>query len=341
MHSKSFPPLQLNDLSRSSASNFISLARTLRSRSCTLVAGAGVSTSAGFPTWPQLMKNIASIYFTHWQFDQLHCRKNSSSPPKNLSIAFCESYTWTPSAESFAAKLVDAHDALSVAQMILARVATNNRQYLIRKALYGDRRDVAPSDLMTAIADLCATNPISAIVSYNYDDVLERALRNRAVEVRPIWDESITPGQGVLPVFYPHGYLKEGGGPLVPIVLAEDDYHAYATDAYGWRNLIQLRQFSNSSCVFVGFSMTDPQVRRLLWVAKRGGAEDHFAFLPTYSREDTKFEMMDSLVDAQLSDLGVRVIRYPVAPSPDRHRRLVTLIGELALATGDADALWR
>ncbi len=248
---------------------------------------------------------------------------------------------WSDNSQHLADKLVKDHDPLTVAQMILSRVAKNNYQYLIRKALYGDESTIEPSTLMRAIAALCSTQNFTAVVSYNYDDVLEQALIERAVSVSPICGPSMIPREGSLPLYYPHGYLKQGGGPAVPIVLAEDDYHSYSTEGYDWRNLIQLRQFSISCCLFIGFSMKDPQVRRLLWVAKRVGSGPHYALLSTKVTEAPEAEMLEALVDAQLSDLGVRVIRYPLATTGDRHGRLLSLLGEVNKSCNDPQAIWK
>ncbi len=335
-----FPPPGLQDLSRRSAGNLLSLARTMQIQHCTLVAGAGISNSAGLPAWTQLLKNIASIYFTHWQFACEHSGQSATVPPKNLSIAFWESYMWSGKSQHLANKLVKNHDSLTVAQMILSRVEKNNHQYLVRKALYGDENAIKPSPLMHILAELCSIENFKAVVSYNYDDLLEQALKERSVSVTPIWEASIIPREGSMSLYYPHGYLKQGGGPVVPIILAEDDYHSYSTKGYDWRNLIQLRQFSTSCCLFVGFSLNDPQIRRLLWVAKRGGSGPHYAFLSTKAKEDPESEMLEALVDAQLNDLGIRIIRYPVAASGDRHGRLVSLLEEVRKGCIDPQAIW-
>lgn len=249
---------------------------------------------------------------------------------------------WPLEAKRLADDLVTHNDPLTVAQMIIARVSERNRLYLVRKALYGGASNRQPSALMSVLADLTADQRVMAVLTYNYDDLLERALRNRYVQVVPIWEPSTMPANGDVPIFYPHGYLKEAGGPLVPIVLAEEDYHAYATDGYGWRNLVQLRQFSTSSCLFIGCSLTDPQVRRLLWVAKKGGADNHYAFLPTYSCDSENQAMIDTLVDSQLNEFGVRVIRYPVSSQTSNpHSRLVSLVTELIAASVDLELLWQ
>ena len=333
MISKPFPPPRLQDLSRRSASNLLSLARKICEQPCTLVAGAGVSTSAGFPTWKKLLKNIASIYFTHWRFSCEHESQSTIVPPKNISIAFWESFMWDVQSQHLADKLIKIHDPLTVAQMILSRVAKDNQQYLIRKALYGDESSIKPSPLMKAISDLCTAQNITAVMSYNYDDLLEQALKKRSVSLSPIWGASMIPHKGSMPLYYPHGYLKQDGGPVVPIVLAEDDYLSYSTESYDWRNLLQLGLFSTSCCLFVGFSMNDPQIRRLLWIAKRGGAGPHYSFLSSKGTEDEEVEMLESLVDTQLNDFGVRVIRYPLTSTGDRHGRLLSLIKEINKTT--------
>ena len=87
--------------------------------------------------------------------------------------------------------------------------------------------------------------------------------------------------------------------------------------------------------------MNDPQIRRILWVAKRGGAGPHYSFLPTKATEDPEAEMLEALVDTQLNDLGIRVIRYPLATTGDRHGHLLSLLDEVNKSCNDPQAIWK
>lgn len=339
--SSSFPPPKLKELTNRSANNFLSLVKTIFKCPSTLVIGAGVSTSAGLPGWSKLLRNIASIYFTHWQFQSKEHPSKNPIPPKDISVTFWESFMWNDDAKKLAEALVKRHDVLTVAQSVFSRVSPNDNQYLLRKALYGDETGIKASPLMHIIADLFSNDLFSAVINYNYDNLLEQTLISKNVKVKSIWEPPVSLSKDAIPIFYPHGYIKQGGGPYVPIVLTEEHYHSYSADSYNWRNLLQLRQFSVSCCVFVGFSMTDPQVRRLLWIARRAGSRDHYAFLPSDAAQKTENSMIEAIVDAQLVDLGVKVIRYPSISTGDRHMHLNLLLEGLIKSSGNLRYFWQ
>ncbi len=61
-------------------------------------------------------------------------------------------------------------------------------------------------------------------------------------------------------------------GKLTPenqIVFSKDAYHSQFIDSFSWSNLIQLNHLSQNVCVFLGVTLTDPNLRRLLDVSMR------------------------------------------------------------------------
>ena len=68
-----------------------------------------------------------------------------------------------------------------------------------------------------------------------------------------------------------HGYLPRQGA--IPagseLVFSEDAYHGQFIDPFSWSNLIQLNKLTQNTCLFIGVSLTDPNMRRLLDVAWR------------------------------------------------------------------------
>ncbi|WP_368646735.1 SIR2 family protein [Castellaniella ginsengisoli] len=337
---REFPPPAIADLDRVSAGEYLSLCRALKSEPCTIAVGAGVSASSGLPSWKTLLRKIASTYFYHWEFDIERGKSSSRRPPRDLSIAFWEDMFWSDSAKEAADSLVATEDALRAAQMIKTSVRPRDWNYLVRKALYGSSR-FNPSELLLAIAGVCSIPGCEVeLLSYNYDNLVETALLAHGTHATSIYEPAQKRIAGTVPIYYPHGYLKQDGGPTVPIVLGEEDYNEYAVDQYGWQNTVQLGLFSRSTTIFIGFSLVDPHVRRLLWVAKQGGGKLHYAFLPSPTAKNRTDEMLESLVDAQLWNLNVRVIRYSSGKDGNDHSRLGKLVSLLGRAIGDETALW-
>ncbi len=96
-----------------------------------------------------------------------------------------------------------------------------------------------------------------------------------------------------LPIYHVHGYLPRDGSitPLHEIVFSEDAYHSQFIDPFSWANLTQLIHFSQNICIFIGLSMTDPNLRRLLDVSMRKNPNrkaNHYIFKKRYSPDEVR-----------------------------------------------------
>jgi hypothetical protein len=85
---------------------------------------------------------------------------------------------------------------------------------------------------------------------------------------------SLTPGDSLdadftgTMVFHLHGFLTGSMTfeecAIRQIVLSEENYHALYANPYSWANLVQLSLLISHTCLYVGVSLTDPNIRRLL-----------------------------------------------------------------------------
>lgn len=89
------------------------------------------------------------------------------------------------------------------------------------------------------------------------------------------------------------------------VVLAEEQYHEMFNDPYSWPNLIQLNHMMYKTCLFVGQSMSDPNLRRLLELtAKLSQRPTHYSILPRTSAKDLKHADTPNNVDMMLERLA-------------------------------------
>jgi len=341
MHSK-FPPPSLADLDRSSAAAFMALARIIQVAPITLFLGAGVSESAGLPVWSELLRRICTVFFVHWEW-QLNNAKRAKSlvPPRELSIAFWESFSWTPFAQQSADRFIQG-SPLVAAQQIKNCVRDIDWRYLVNKSLYYGPGGIIRSPLFEALARLCAEpNAIQAVVNTNYDSLFARYLHENDVPFSVIWAAECKCRVGSLPLYHPHGYVKLDGGPVAPIVLAEEDYLLHSNQPYYWPNITQLSLLSRSTCIFLGHSLTDPNLRRLLRTSRGASGPTHFALLPRSETASLEDQMSLALFDRDLASLGVRAIRFPRRHTGgDRYSRLSELVDLLVQIRNDPNSAW-
>ncbi len=64
-------------------------------------------------------------------------------------------------------------------------------------------------------------------------------------------------------IFHPHGLLLREGSRAIDPILTAEQYESLANVPLGQINLTQMRLFIQRTCIFYGFSMTDPNVNRL------------------------------------------------------------------------------
>ncbi len=189
----------------------------------------------------------------------------------------------------------------------------------VRKALYqgGKKR---PGDLAKTICKMVKYDKdnICSIVTYNYDDLIEQGLKNVNLDNIPVFGD--VQHSTALPVYHVHGYLSQEKDYPSEIVLSEKEYHEIYRRSFHWSNVEQLHAMQRSVCFFIGLSMTDPNLRRLLDIAQgevKGSARDmrHFAFIREYKdvngkADKDKIDDLKGRMSEMLRDLGVAVVWY-------------------------------
>jgi hypothetical protein len=271
------------------------LSDALRKGRLTLVCGAGISVEAGIPAWGDLLIRLLGTMMERISKDY------------SLDVG-------KKAAEEFQKRQ-------GASSLILGKYLKNNLgrdfQNELRDSLYASKS--TSSQTINSIVSLSRPQrdgrPLDSIITFNFDCLIEENLSASSISNRPIFSEAIQHGSNELPVYHVHGYLPRTG--RIPtdmeLVFSEDAYHSQFIDAFSWSNLIQLNKLTQNTCLFIGISLTDPNMRRLLDVAWRKNPDkvmSHYIVkrLPKFSAGDVLDQVSKLLEEQDANTLGLNVI---------------------------------
>lgn len=271
------------------------LRRALRRGRLTLVCGAGASIQAGIPSWNDLLLTLLE--------------RMMERIAKNHDLDLGKR----------AAKEFQNRNGSS--SLILGKYLKNNLgndfPFEMRDALYGS--DPKTSELIESIVALSRPqregDPLDSIITFNFDCLVEDNLSKSGISNKAIFSEAISHDSNEIPIYHVHGFLPRTGELPggVELVFSEDAYHSQFIDPFSWSNLMQLNKLTQNTCLFIGISLTDPNMRRLLDVAWRKNPAktlSHYIIKrrPQSSGGDVLDEVSILLEEQDANALGLNVI---------------------------------
>lgn len=270
--------------------------------------GAGVSMAAGLPGWNTLLSRMLSgtTFQNHLNGNDLNKISASCGSSSIVLGRFIKSYHESHRQEN-----------LSKEQFI----------DIIHEALYKDFNKKFDSPLVTQLTELIKTGNVSEIITYNFDNILETYLKNANIIYYSVFNNN-APQPG-LPIYHVHGFIPlEKGNVDTPMpVLSEEQYHEVYSNAYNWGNIEQLHALNRTTCFFIGLSMNDPNLRRILEISHHE-AEDqtrHYVFLARQTNFETenKDKCFQYVQTEIFKNLGLNIIWY------DKYEELPNLLSQL------------
>jgi hypothetical protein len=276
-----------------------------------MVLGAGLSINYGVPSWKVLLR--------HMLVASIEASEENGLNSDVLAQLFTRFFGLSPLA---AGRYLQAY--------------YSNRQpdepfafeKALRNTLYQNLRENPDQRLMREVVNFCAApgkSPnLDSVITYNYDDLLEKALSSLDVSVphKAIFDAGMNPDRGELPIYHVHGFLPLEGelSEKNRVAFGENIYHHQYNEIYSWRNIVQINKFRDYSCLFVGISLTDPNLRRLLDIARlqKGTPEDyHHIFRKRYDKEDIVNRIGMLAAEDWWKDLPEEITKAPEAISDE------------------------
>ncbi len=269
------------------------LSKSLEGKKLVFVLGAGVSMGFGLPNWDTLLQKL--------MITTIEKEQNVSTV---LSKLFSNIFAPSPLiAGRYLQKYYD-EKKLSFEEAV-------------RKVLYEELDITKPSDLMNEIVNFCVapgnSPSLDSIITYNFDDILEQRLSKVGVAIpyKSIYGIGMKPSKH-LQIYHVHGFLPHKGKLTESnqVTFGESIYHKQYSDIYSWNNIVQINKFRDFNCLFIGSSLTDPNTRRLLDIAKRqkGETEEYHYVFKMRHQEDVIKERLQDLLEKSKSLFNEKVL---------------------------------
>jgi hypothetical protein len=238
-------------------------------RDLVLFVGAGISIPYGVPSWRSLVLELL--------FDQAEGTRRLGP-------------LWPHYRRAVASWMTDhfAYDPLVLARLVEHSLSKRDGAgsegevacFLdrVRSHLYAQLHPPSSRTLLQTIAELLARDPsgISAVVTFNFDDLLEEELQVRHVPFVPVVGPDRQPGGGVR-ILHVHGFVpREGPIARGPMVFTEPDYHRLTESMFHWGLSEIVEALRKRTVLFLGLSMSDPSLRRLLDASRNALIPPHY-----------------------------------------------------------------
>ena len=110
------------------------------------------------------------------------------------------------------------------------------------------------------------------VITYNYDTNLEYLFKKRGILYTTIYDDtSFVNKDSAVNIYHVHGLLPynkyEQKRYTDSLIFNESEYYYLYNNPYSWNISKQLHDFKFNTCIFIGISLTDPDMKRLLELA--------------------------------------------------------------------------
>jgi hypothetical protein len=266
-----------------------------------LFIGAGASVPYGLPSWKDL---VLELLFEQAQQTR---RLGSMWPHYRRAVAawMTDYFDYDP---LILARMVERNLGRNRTTGAVAPPGTKSLQFLLRLRthLYANYHKPPGRTVLQSIAELIARHKpsgVDSVVSFNFDDLLEQELRLQRVKFQTVTSKARQQGSG-LRVIHAHGWIPRTG-PIGAndIIFTEPDYHRLTESMFHWSLSEIVDCLRKSTVLFVGLSMSDPSLRRLLDASRNCDSPPHWQI-------QKRHEVRDHEVIEVMADVENRARKY-------------------------------
>lgn len=208
-----------------------------------LVLGAGINNDYGAKTWSELIDSLNNDFYKG-------------------DYRFADEIQHYVGKELFTSSMIMKTSGFNTYESL------NRELYLFKEAKGFDDPNATLYRLVTYISK----HDHTSVITYNYDTNLEYLLKKRSIRYTVVYDEnSFVDKQAQVDIYHVHGLLpydKYNEKKYTDsLIFNESEYYYLYNSPYSWSISKQLHDFKFNTCVFIGISLTDPDMKRLLELA--------------------------------------------------------------------------
>ena len=195
-----------------------------------------------------------------------------------------------------------------------------------------------------AIARLILLCPnIKAVVTYNYDNFLTQAIKilqespgtyfnrkdkllfnkrtnNGSLEVVDVYGDNYNSviRSKTFPIYHVHGYIPSPTEiqniDETSIVLSLDEFYDNVRNVYSWQTDTQMHLLSHYTCVFIGSSISDITIQRMLYYAQHYGNNENIYYFRAHQEQQLEeshksiHKLLDEIKNDFYNDYGLTTI---------------------------------
>lgn len=285
-----------------------------------LILGAGVGFDSGLPNWSELLRDVLSELGGRWLGGRLD----------------------TAQLRTLAEEILRREDLLAagtIAETLAASIT--GFAGVVKQCLYKEHSDARewPIGLLAhRAAFLALTVGMSSVITTNFDNLFDLSLEEQVKRggfdrvVRSIARPGLKTRANDISVYHVHGFLpfrgSEKSSTTGRIVLGERDFYE-KPDLVAWRTSVYEEAYQARTCLFVGSSVTDPNMTRYLY--EKSPQRKHYLLavrdrtIGGPSIDSAVAEAADAAQIRRLDDLGLTLIR------PDYYGQVHQFLNEIAL----------
>ncbi len=194
---------------------------------------------------------------------------------------------------------------------------------------------------LSQVAELCLNQRIQAVVTYNWDSYLEEKImeevekRNFDWNVESLFGDKLKPiDKNCLPVYHVHGFIPWKTCSLDDlennIVFGLDEYHKLFYQPSNWQLTTQLYFLQHNTCIFLGTSLNDMNMLRLLATSNHYSQNDDVYIIRSYIHEESNLlttKTRQEIIRKHFEFLKINLVNIDVSYSD--YSNIVNLIKEL------------